>query len=135
MPRRRSRPAALAEWPPALRQIVRAAEHECPRGHAETLAELTELALRKVPARGIFDPAARGEPDLFAAIEAAAVAHLRLAEARGRWRQTLDAAGIPFERRDEIERAALEVQSISDTAYFYSGLAFALVFVCVYRAS
>lgn len=128
-----SRPATPAGWPPALRHLIRAAELECPPGHAEALVELTTLALRKVPARGIFDPAARGEHEVFAAIESVARAHLELSDARAAWRAALEAAELPLERRDDIERTALQVQSVSDTAYFYAGLAFALTAVCLYR--
>lgn len=134
MARRGSRPVAVAEWPPALRHLIRAAELECPRGHAEALVELTALALSKVPARGIFDPAARGEHELFAAIESVAQAHLDLADARTALRRALQAADLSLDRRDDIERAALQVQTVSDTAYFYAGLAFALASVCVYRS-
>jgi len=98
------------------------------------LSELTALALRKVPSRGIFDPAARGEHEVFVAIEAVAQAHLELAGARTALRAALDAAALDLERRDEIERAALQVQSVSDTAYFYAGLAFGLASAYVYRA-
>jgi hypothetical protein len=98
------------------------------------LLELTELAVRKIPARGIFDPAIRGEHELFAAVESVARAHFELADARTAWRAALEAADLSLERRDEIERAALQVQGVSDTAYFYTGLAFGLVAVCIYRA-
>ena len=56
MPDRSSRSLAPDDWPPALRQLVRAAEVECPHGHAAALRELTILALNKVPSRGVFDP-------------------------------------------------------------------------------
>ena len=131
---RRTRSLPRADWPPALRHLIRAAELECPRGHAEALLELTALALRKVPARGIFDPTTQGEHDLFVAIESVAEAHLEFAEARAACRSALDAAALSLERRDDIERAVLQVQSVSDTAYFYAGLAFGLASVCVYRA-
>jgi hypothetical protein len=124
----------LAEWPPTLRHLIRAAERECPRGHAEALLELTALAISKVPARGIFDPAARGEHELFAAIESVAQTHLELPDARAAWRRALEAAALNLDRRDEIERAALQVQGVSDTAYFYAGLAFGLAAVCIYRS-
>jgi hypothetical protein len=130
---RRSRAVTLVEWPPTLRHLIRAAELECPRGHAEALAELTALALRKVPSRGIFDPGAHGEHDVFAAIEAVAEGHLGLASARTAWRAALEGATLPLGHRDDIERAALQVQSISDTAYFYTGLAFGLASLIVYR--
>jgi hypothetical protein len=134
MRRRPSRAVSLADWPPALRQIIRAAERECPSGHAEALRELAALALTKVPSRGIFDPTSRGEHELFAAIESVALAHLDLADARTAWRKALRASAMSMDARDEVERAALEVQTVSDTAYFYAGLAFGLVSVVVYRA-
>jgi hypothetical protein len=117
-----------------LRQLIRAAEIECPRGHAEALLELTSLALTKVPARGIFDPGTRGEDDLFARIERVARTHLELADARAAWDAALEAAGLELARRDALARAALQVQNVSDTANFYAGLAFGLTAVLVYRA-
>lgn len=132
MARRRSS-AELTEWPPVLRHLVRAAERECPSGHAEALVELTALALRKVPARGVFDPGSRGEDDLFGAIEAVARDHLELAAARAAWQAALDSAALGFEHRDEIARAALQVQSVSDTAHYYAGLAFGLAASSVFR--
>ena len=134
MRRRRSLSGEVAEWPPVLRHVIRSAEAECPRGHAEALLELTMLALTKVPARGIFDPGARGENDLFARIERVASTHLELADARAAWDAALDAAGLDFDRRDAIAQAALQVQTVSDTASFYAGLAFGLTAVLVYRA-
>ena len=131
---RRSQSVAFAEWPLVLRRVIQAAELECPRGHAKALRELSALALRKVPARGIFDPATRGEPDLFAAIEAVAHTHLDLADARAGWQAALDAAALDFGRRDAIEGSALQVQTVSDTAYFYAGLAFGLTSVCLFRS-
>ncbi len=130
---RRSQPVMPAEWPQALRQVIRAAQLECPRGHAQALLALTTLAIHKVPARGIFDPAVRGEDDLFSAIESVAREHLALTDARTAWRAALEAGGLDLERRDDIEQAALQVQSVSDTAYFYAGLAFGLASLCVYR--
>jgi hypothetical protein len=126
---------AVAEWPPVMRELVRAAETECPRGHAEALVDLTTLALRKVPARGVFDPSAQDEHELFAEIEKVGRARFELADAEAAWRQAIKAAALPLERRDALERAAVQVQTASDTSYFYAGLAFGLVFVCVYRSS
>ena len=135
MRRRQSKSEPLVDWPWTLRWIVQAAEQECPRGHASALRELTALALHKVPSRGIFDPAVRGEEDMFVAIESVAKAHLELVEARGAWRKALEAGGVNLEQRDALEEAALQVQSVSDTAYFYAGLAFGLVFVYVHRSA
>ena len=118
------------DWPATLRRVFKAAEGECPRGHAEALRDLTTLALRKVPARGIFDPGARDEEELFVAIEDVARAHLELTPARNAWREALEGSGLSLEQRDALERSALGAQSVSDTAYFYAGLAFGLVFMC-----
>jgi hypothetical protein len=135
MRRRQSRSVTPADWPRTLRWVIQAAEHECPPGHAQALRELTALALHKIPSRGIFDPAVRGEEDLFSAIESVAAAHLELVEARIAWRNALEAASLTLGRRDALEQTALQVQSASDTAYFYTGLAFGLAFVHVSRAA
>ncbi len=130
---RRRTTTVSSEWPPVIRRIVLAAERECPNGHAGALREMTALALTSVPSRGIFDPTCRGEDDLFAAIEAVALAHLELASARRAWRKALAAAAMDTERRDLVESAALQVQTASDTAYYYAGLAFGVVAVSIYR--
>jgi hypothetical protein len=135
MRRRRSSPPRFDEWPPHLRMLIRAAERECPNGHAGTLMELMSLALTKVPARGIFDPTAGGEHALFAALETIARRHLGMAEARAAWHKALHKADLELEVRDTIEHAALRVQGVSDTVYFYAGLAFGLTCGSIYRAS
>jgi hypothetical protein len=131
---RRRSPSSLqsAEWPLYLRRVIRAAELECPRGHAQALKELSELALLKVPARGIFDPTSRGEHELFGVIESVARRHLGLVQARRGWHESLGHAGLELAARDEIERAALHVQAVSDTAYYYAGLAFGLTSSSLY---
>jgi hypothetical protein len=129
MPRRSSSTTTRADWPPVLRQLLRAAEAECPRGHADALHAFTALALRKVPARGIFDPGMHDEHELFGTIESIARSHLALADARSAWQRAMEAAGLTLEQRDEIESASMQVQSVSDTAYFYAGLAFGLAFL------
>jgi hypothetical protein len=123
----------LAEWPLSLRLVIRSAELECPSGHAEALLDLTALAIRTIPSRGIFDPAARGDHEVFSAIENVARAHLELTATRAVWRAAVDAANLELERRDDIERAALQVQAVSDTAYFYAGLAFGLTAAWIFR--
>lgn len=132
MPRQRPSSLPLTDWPAPLARLLQAAERECPAGHAAALRDLTALALRKVPARGIFDPAARDEHDLFAAIETIAQTHLDLGDARTTWRNALDAISAELDR-DELEQAALQVQSVSDTAYFYAGLAFGLTYLSMSR--
>ena len=126
--KRRTSNAESAEWPFHLRQLIRAAERACPRGHADAVRELTALAMVKVPARGIFDPTSRGEHELFTAIEAVATRHLGLANARAGWRGALKRSSAGLQACDEIERAALRLQGVSDTAYFYAGLTFGLTF-------
>jgi hypothetical protein len=133
MARRRSVSVADVDLPPTLGQLLNAAELECPLGHARALADLAALALRKVPSRGVFDPSIRGEHDLFVAIDAIARAHLDLGAAERAWRQGLHRAGLSIDARDRLERAAAQRQAVSDTAYFYTGLAFGLVFVCLSR--
>jgi hypothetical protein len=133
MNRRSSSPAGLADLPAPLRHVVRAAARECPRGHAEALRDLTTLAISKVPARGIFDPTARGEQELFTAIEVIANRHLGRKRARGAWRVAMRRARLELEASDRIERAAHQVQGASDTAYFYAGLAFGLTWLSRHR--
>ena len=132
--RRRSRTTtdravALADLPAPVRRVIHAAERECPRGHAGALRDLTRLAARKAPARGIFDPTIRGEEDLFKAIETIADRHLGHRVSRRAWKRAIRRARLELDARDRIERAALEAQTVSDIAYFYAGLAFGLTWV------
>ena len=134
MPRRSPTSTSVApDLPAHLRHVFHAAERECPKGHARALRDLTALAVRKVPSRGIFDPASRGDHELFTAIEVIANRHLGRTRARASWKAAVRRADLAFEARDSIERAALQVQGVSDTAYFYSGLAFGLTWLSVYR--
>jgi len=127
------RAVAVADLPVQLRRVIRAAERECPRGHARALRDLTRLAVQKVPARGIFDPTIRDEQDLFAAIETVANRHLGHRASRAAWKRAMRRARLELDARDRIERAALEAQTVSDVVYFYAGLAFGLTWVSVYR--
>lgn len=133
----RRTPSSLGsdEWPPHLRLLILAAERECPGGHASALRELTSLALTKVPARGIFDPTSRGEHEMFEAIETIASRHLGMTGARAAWQSALRSSRLELDARDKIEHAALRLQGVSDTAYFYAGLAFGLSCASVYRPS
>lgn len=131
MPRRM--PSSERDLPIQLRRVVRAAGRECPKGHAGALRDLTTLAMTKVPSRGIFDPSSRGEHELFTAIEVIANRHLGRTRARAAWRSALRRANLELHARDRIERAALQAASVSDTAYFYAGLAFGLTWVSIHR--
>jgi hypothetical protein len=133
MRQRRATRETSGDWPPAVRQLLRSAKAECPDGHAEALADLLALAARKAPARGVLDPGARGEHDLFVAIEQVARAHLALADAEKAWREALRTPALSMEQRDALERAAVQVQSISDTTYYYAGLSFGLVLLSALR--
>jgi hypothetical protein len=137
MKRRTPSPASIASsadaWPVHLRLLVGAAERECPPGHASALRELIALALTKVPARGIFDPTSRGEHELFTAFETIASRHLGRIAAQAAWRRALRAAHLELEARDTLEHAALRVRDVSDTTYFYAGLAFGLACGSLYR--
>ena len=121
----------MRDLPVPLRHVIHAAARECPKGHARALRELSALAVDKAPARGIFDPAVRGEPELFQAIDRIAARHLGRARARAGWKRAVRRARLDLEARDRIERAAVEAQSISDTAYFYAGLAFGLTWLSI----
>lgn len=123
---------SLKSLPPLFRRLVRAAEEECPDGHAEALAAFIALALQKVPARGIFDPGTRDENEFYAAVQTIAKAHLELDDALTAFRRAMKAANLAFEPSNDIESAAHRVQNESDTAYFYAGLAFGLVFAGAY---
>ena len=130
---RTDRAVAVADLPVPLRRVIRAAERECPKGHAGALRDLTKLAVRKVPARGIFDPTIRDEQDLFRAFETVADRHLGHRASRAAWKRAIRRARLPLETRDRIERAAVEAQTVSDIVSFYAGLAFGLTWVTVCR--
>jgi hypothetical protein len=115
--------------------LILAAERECPAGHAAALSDLLSLAMTKGPARGIFDPAASGEDALYTAFEAVARRHLGMEEARASWQRGLRRARLESEIRDTIESRALRVQGVSDTVYYYAGLAFGLTCGSFYRVS
>lgn len=135
MTRRPNAPSVSDLWPLALRLLIAAAERECPRGHAQAFAELTALALTRVPARGIFDPTIRGEHELFADVERIAARHLGMHRARIEWRRALQLIptdGHDTQVRERVEEAAQRLQGVSDTAYFYTGLAFGLAASTLY---
>jgi len=133
MNRRSASPAGLIDLPAPIRHVIRAAERECPKGHAGALRELTSLAVTKVPSRGIFDPTSHGDQELFTAIEVIAGRHLGRKRARASWQTAVRRARLDLEARDRIESAAHQVQGVSDTAYFYAGLAFGLTWLSIDR--
>lgn len=116
---------------PVLRQIVEALRmsNDHPENHAHALAAYLQLARKSVPLRGIFDPGSRDEDAFFQRIHAVGNKHLGLSSAKARFTRVVEASRMPFEKQDAILSSALEFQDVSDTAYFYAGLAFALAFV------
>jgi hypothetical protein len=60
--------------------------------------------------------------------------HLGMRRARTAWRRVVRQADLEPELREQIEQAAQQLQAVSDTAYFYTGLAFGLTSAFVYRA-
>lgn len=122
---RRYSPSPLKKFPPLLRRLVRAAEAECPPGHAEALVAFIGLALRKEPPRGIVDP--RAAPELNAAIRSIARAHFELDDALASWRRAVAAADLASLSGDD-ERRHPKPPGEVDAAHFYAGLAFGLVF-------
>lgn len=114
--------------PPLLARLIAAAkhrssEHSSNRGTnsvAAALDELGGLAVWAVPVHGVFVP---NNNDVGMAIERVARAHLAFDVARKEFRTALAKVGDTT-ARDDIESAHTHVQSISDEAYFYAGLAF-----------
>jgi hypothetical protein len=116
---------------PILRQIVAALRmsDDHPESHARALAAYLQLARESVPLRGIFDPGSRDENTFFQRIHAVGNKHLGLSSAKARFTRAVEGSRLPFEKQDAILSSALDFQDVSDTAYFYAGLAFALAFV------
>jgi hypothetical protein len=117
-------PSTVKNFPPLLRRLVRAAQTECPEGHAEALVVFIGLALRKEPPRGIFDP--RAKVELNAAIQSIARAHFEVDEALVAWRRALTAATSSSKDPDPPHSGF--PQQTDCAASFYAGLAFGLVF-------
>jgi hypothetical protein len=88
------------------------------------------LALQNVGFRGVLAP----DPDLYKRIEDLAKKHLDWIDAKGELRKALDAVK-DFERRDAIVCAHTRVIDVSDTAYYYAGLAFGLTLADLVRRS
>jgi len=115
-------------YPLWLHQVLTAATRTRPSGEAHALTAFVTVAYEQVPVRGLFDPGADDDADVSMAIDRIAHTHLALAGAITAWRDALADANLTFEHKDAVEDAALHVQEISNTARFYAGLAFGLVF-------
>lgn len=118
---------SAGEIPPLLRHLIEVLkEHESRDrpGEAAALHALGQLAVVQIPSRGVFAP---NEGELQGAIERIAKEHLGLKGPRKEFFRAT-AAVEPFVKRDEIESAASHLQTVSDLAYFYAGLAFGVTF-------
>lgn len=104
-------PSPPKKFPPLLRRLVRAAEAECPPGHAEALVAFISLALSKDSAPLKRCPPSVGELPL--AIQSIARAHFEVDQAIAAWRRSL-APGM----REGGE---------ADASSFYAGLVFGLL--------
>jgi hypothetical protein len=93
-------------------------------GVARALAEFGALARWVVPTRGVFVP---NDNDVAVAIARIAKRHLDLEPVRKAFRDALKVVE-PFEPRDAIASAQNLVQTVSDEAYFYAGLAIGVTF-------
>ena len=119
--RRNEEPPRLPPLLVCLIHAVKQAPHDPAdrTGHDATLRDLGLWARIRVPSEGLLAPEG---PHAFNAIEHIANRHLRLGEARAAVTQALSLIDT-FETRDAIESAYNHVQSVSDVAYYYAGLA------------
>jgi hypothetical protein len=109
--------------PPLLVRVIEAARFDpdnlaARTGHAKLLEELSQWAVLYVPANGVLAP---GDEPAYNVIEAAAVRNLDYERAREAFRQALES--VELNDRNAIEEAHNWLQSGSDIAYFYAGLA------------
>jgi hypothetical protein len=122
MSRRREKKYARA-LAPLLRLLIEGLqeqETEDRPGEAAALRAFGELALIQVPSRGVLAP---NDDELYNAIDRIARKHLGLRKASKEFHRATGAIE-PFTKRDEIESAANHFRTVSDLAYFYTGLAF-----------
>jgi hypothetical protein len=109
----------------AARHAHRNADGTDIRHVARALEEFGSLARWAVPVHGVFVP---NNDDVVRTIDVVAKRHLALGRARQEFRAALSAVE-PFGQRDAVESAQNRVQTASDEAYFYAGVAFGVVLV------
>jgi hypothetical protein len=119
----RERTAGL---PPLLAHVVELAiyaeeqdEANDRTGEAGFFADVARL--QNMGFRGVLAP----DPALYKPIEDLAKEHLDWADAKNEFYTALESVK-KFKRRDAIESAHTRVLDVSDTAYYYAGLAFGL---------
>ena len=119
--RRTEQPVRL---PPLLVCLIHAAK-QAPYepagriGHDAALTDLALWALVRVPSEGALAP---DGSHALTTIQNIATRHLQFDEARKALKEAL-AVIEPFQTRDAIESAYNHMQSVSDRAYYYAGLA------------
>ncbi len=109
--------------PPLLTRVIEAARFDPGNlaersGHADLLEELSQWALLYVPANGVLAP---DDEPAYKVIEAAAVRNLDYEKALEAFRQALES--VEVNQRNAIGEAHNWLQSESDIANFYAGLA------------
>ena len=125
----RHRSSNVQALPRALVRLIHAAQQSRTdsegsdiTGTAKALRDLGELALWALPIHGVFVP---NKNEVAVGIMKVANERLGLKEARREFTYALNAIEL-FENRDRIESANNHIHTISDAAYYYAGLAFAL---------
>ena len=133
MPRSQA-PKRAAGLPPLLVNVIESvvdAEQHDPdtdrTGESGVLIACGHLAARIVPARGVLAPT---DDDLYQAIDAIAAEHLGFREVRKTFRDALERIQS-FDERDAVGCAHTHLITISDAAYYYTGLAFGLTLAAV----
>lgn len=91
-------------------------------GIAAALQDLGELALWALPIHGVFIP---NNNDVDVIITRIASEYLGLKEVRREFSEALKAVEL-FDSRDPIETAHNHVHAVSESAYYYAGLAFGI---------
>ena len=117
--RRRSRIPAVLEG--VIESLEQQQFHNA-TGAARALRAFGELAALEIPGRGAF---VADNPDLYKAVEDIADLHLGFEKPRREFSKST-AAVKDAALRERIQVTASEMQSISDQAYFYAGLAFGI---------
>ena len=122
-------PKRATGLPPLLVNVIESAVHaerhdpdNDRAGEAGALTACGQLAARIVPARGVLAPAS---DDLYREIGIIAARHLGFGEVRKTFRNALERVQT-FEDRDAVESAYTHVITVSDAAYYYTGLEFGL---------
>lgn len=124
MATRRVRKENTVSLPPLLARVIHAARHAPPdpvdrTGHDAALRDLGRWALVYVPSHGVLAPS---EDDGYKAIQEIATRHLQYRKAHAAWSKALRAIES-VEQRNDVENAQNWMQSESDNAYYYAGLA------------